>query len=413
MGTVGQAAGIVIVGGGHAGGRTAERLRAGGFDGPIDIIGIETELPYERPPLSKSALMSAETPTTAQLLPAAKWNEIGVAFHLGAEVTGIDRQAKAVRCADGAHLPYSKLVLATGLSPRRIAALDPVAESTACLRSFEDAVALRRRIVPGASIVLVGAGLIGLEVAASAVKLGARVTVLEAAERPLSRLLPAYLSRWLAEVHRQAGVRLLFGRQVVSSTPRGTAAVLDLDDGSTVEADLVLACIGGTPNDRLARDSGLDVGDGIIVNEFGQTSDPDIFAVGDVANHENPFFNRRWRLESWKNAEDQARIAASCLCGDPVPYREVPWFWTDQYDLNIQIAGVPGAGDPSYERGEPGSHGYLAYFTEAERIVGAVGIGCGRDIRMAREAIKRGGLPDAATLARSGLVPSGVARRAS
>lgn len=399
----------MIVGGGHAGGRVAERLRYGGFVGPIDVAGIETELPYERPPLSKGVLTSPGLPANAYLLSSARWNEIGVRFHLGVEAVGIDRQEKIVALSNGASLSYRKLVLATGLSPRRIRPLEPIAACTFYLRSFSDALALRSRIVPGARLVLVGAGLIGLEVAASAVKLGAAVTVLEAAERPLSRLLPRYLSQWLAELHERAAVRILCCRQVISSEALSTGGRLHLDDGSKLEADLVLIGIGGTPNDRIAGEAGLHVDNGVVVNEFGQTSDPDIFAAGDIAAHENHLFGGRWRLESWKNAEDQAAVVASYLCGNPAPYSEVPWFWTDQYDLNVQVAGVPGAGAPAYERGKPGDRAYLAYFTAGDRLIGAVGIGCGRDIRIARETIKAGGKLNNAELVRTGFTRLGGA----
>ncbi|UCI25829.1 FAD-dependent oxidoreductase [Mesorhizobium sp. B2-8-5] len=411
----GRTTGVVIVGAGHAGGRVAERLRHGGFVGPIDVAGVETELPYERPPLSKGVLTSAGVPANAYLLSPARWNEIGVRFHLGAEAMGIDRREKIVALSNGRSLSYRKLVLATGLSPRRIRSLEPVAARTFYLRSFSDALALRGRIVAGARLVLVGAGLIGLEVAASAVKLGAAVTVLEAAGRPLSRLLPPYLSQWLADLHERAGVRILCDRQVVSSETLDAAGHLHLDDGSMLEADLVVVGIGGTPNDRIAGEADLHVDNGIVVNEFGQTSDPDIFAAGDVAAHENHFFGQRWRLESWKNAEDQAAVVASYLCGSPSPYSEVPWFWTDQYDLNLQVAGMPGIGEPAYERGKPGDRAYLAYFTAGDRLVGAVGVGCGRDIRIAREMIKAGARPDDAELIRKGFARFGdeLGRQAS
>jgi NADPH-dependent 2,4-dienoyl-CoA reductase/sulfur reductase-like enzyme len=162
--------------------------------------------------------------------------------------------------------------------------------------------------------------------------------------------------------------------------------------------------IGSVPNDELAREAGLEVGNGILVNAFCQTSDPAILAVGDVALHANPTFGNQWRLESWKNAEDQARVAAAFICGSPQPYDEVPWFWTDQYDLNLQIAGVPGDGLPALERGTLGTRGYLAYFLSGGRLRGAFGIGCGRDIRVARELIKAGGAIDLAELAAKGFV---------
>lgn len=397
--------GVVIVGAGHAGGRTAERLRRGGFQGAIDVVGIERELPYERPPLSKSVLTDPGQVSNAGLLPPAAWNELEVTFHAGAEAVRIDRAAGSVQLADGRHLPYGSLVLATGLSPRELPALEPVAARTVVLRSFEDALDLRARIEAGSSLVIVGAGLIGLEVAASAVKLGAKVTVVEAARRPLGRLLPEELSHWLAGVHREAGVDIICDRQVVASQKQGTGARLRLDDGHELEAELVLVGIGGVPNDRLARRAGLHVENGILVNEFGQTSDPRIFAVGDVAAHENPYVGGRCRLESWRNAEDMAAIVARFICGAATPYREVPWFWTDQYELNIQVAGMPVEGMLAYERGRPGDHSYLAYYVDDGLLRGAVGIGCGRDIRVARETIKAGGRLDPAALAAKGILP--------
>jgi NADPH-dependent 2,4-dienoyl-CoA reductase/sulfur reductase-like enzyme len=381
---------VVIVGGGHAGGRTAERLRHRGFTGPIDVIGMEKELPYERPPLSKSVLTSPQLPANAYLLPEGKWGEAGVRFHLGAEAVRIDREAKKVLLSSGTALPYRKLVLATGLSPRRLGALDPVSETVFYLRSFEDAKRLRSGIAPGVSMVLIGAGLIGLEVAASASKLGAHVTIVETASRPLGRLMPPALSTWFDAIHRDAGVRVLYGRTIAGSKMSGAGALVTLDDGIVLRADIILVAIGGSPNDELARGCGIATSNGVLVNEFGQTSDPDVYAVGDVAFHVNPLFGTGWRLESWKNAEDQAEVAASHICGERTPYCEVPWFWTDQYDFNVQVAGVLGEDEPSFERGSPGDHGYLAYFMKGDRLTGAIGIGCGRDVRIARETIKAG-----------------------
>jgi len=406
-------AGVVIIGGGHAGGRTAERLRHGGYVDPIEVVGVERELPYERPPLSKAVLGVADVPP-AYLLPAARWGELNVHFRLGVEAKAIDLADKTVALSSGDRLPWRKLVIATGLQPRRIGALEPVSSHICYLRSFDDAQKLRAGISHGASLLLVGAGLIGLEVAASAARLGARVTVVEAAERPLSRLMPPHLSDWFREVHRSAGVRILCGRTAASSRMVEGRPAIMLDDGTELMADLILVGIGGAPNDELARAAGLEAANGIVVNEFGQTSAPDIYAVGDVAFHVNPLFGVGWRLESWKNAEDQAGIVASHICGKPAPYREVPWFWTDQFDFNIQVAGVPGQGAPDFERGALGERGYLAYFMDGDRLKGAVGIGCGRDIRIARETIKMSGRLNMAELLQKGFAPvRGAARLAS
>ncbi|MBL8584903.1 MAG: FAD-dependent oxidoreductase [Rhizobiaceae bacterium] len=400
MAMSGRGAGVVIVGGGHAGGRTAERLRHGGFVGPIDVVGAEPELPYERPPLSKSVLTSPKA-SNAYLLPQARWNEAGVRFHLGVEAVEIDRAGRTVKLSDGGTLAYRKLVLATGVSPRRLPMLSILHDRVLHLRSFADAITLRERITPDTSLVLIGAGFIGLEVAASAARMGAKVTVVEAADRPLARLLPSYFSAWLADVHRRAGIDILCGRQIVAVEPDGQGAALRLDDGACLAADMVLAGVGSLPNDGLARAAGLAVEDGIPVNAYCQTDDPDIFAVGDVARHRDAFAGSDRRLESWKNAEDTAAVAAACICGSPVRYAEVPWFWTDQHELNIQIAGTL-IGEPAYERGRPGERAYLAYFVEQGRLIGAIGIGCGRDIRIARETIKAGTRLDAADLAGKG-----------
>lgn len=397
--------GVVIVGAGHSGGRVAERLRAGGFKDPVDVVGQETELPYERPPLSKTCLTGAEPVANAYLLPVQRWREMNVAFHLGKEAVEIDRKAQCVRMNDGRRLPYRRLVLATGLRPRRLDIFEPVSSHISYLRSFADAMALRNRLGKGRKLVIVGAGLIGLEVAASAVARGADVTIVESAPRPLTRLLPEALSRWLSKVHRDAGVGIMCQCAIVEAVPWEEGICLTLDDGNRIIADEILVAIGGMPNDDIARQAGLSVTDGIVVNANGQTSDPDIFAVGDIARHDNRIFGSNWRLESWRNAEDLAAIVAANLCGGRQVYDEVPWFWTDQYDWNIQIAGVPAGDLDVFTRGAMGQRGYLAYYCEGRTLRGAIGIGCGRDIRMAREIMRSGAPLDLADLARRGFAP--------
>lgn len=393
---------VVIVGGGHAGGRVAERLRHGGFKEPIHVVGRETELPYERPPLSKASLTGPDPIVNAYLIPPARWQELGVTFHLGREVTEIDRLRRCVKMNDGHSLSYRHLVLATGLTPRMLPVLVDVREQISYLRSFDDALRLRARLRKGGRLLIVGAGLIGLEVAASAVQLGMAVTIVEAAERPLMRLLPEGLARWLSSAHRAAGVRILCGRRIVRAERTNSEVLVDLDDGVRIRADEILVAIGAAPNDGIARTAGLTVDDGIVVNARGETSDPDISAVGDVARHDNVKFGARMRLESWRNAEDLAAVVAANLCGDRQDYGEVPWFWTDQYDWNIQIAGMPAPEMDVFERGMMGDRGYLAYYFEAGTLRGAVGIGCGRDIRMAREILRSGAAIDRAELAGKG-----------
>lgn len=393
---------VVIVGGGHAGGRVAERLRHGGFKEPIHVVGRETEFPYERPPLSKACLTGPEPVANAYLIPPSRWQEIGVTFHLGKEVTEIDRAGHRVRMSDGHSLPYRHLVLATGLTPRTLPTLNDVAHRLSYLRSYEDASRLRARLRPGTRLLIVGAGLIGLEVAASAIGRGVEVTIVEAAERPLMRLLPERVAQWLSAAHRAAGVGIICGRRIMRAEAVGEETVITLDDDRQLRADEILVAIGASPNDALARAAGLTVADGIIVNAQGETSDPDISAVGDVARHDNVRFGVRQRLESWRNAEDLAAIVAANFCGDRQSYGEVPWFWTDQYDSNIQIAGAPVPGLDVLERGVVGARGYLAYYLDKDALRGAVGIGCGRDIRMAREIMRSGASVDRADLLAKG-----------
>lgn len=398
---------VVIVGAGHAGGRVAERLRHGGFNEPVHVVGSESELPYERPPLSKTCLTGPDPVANAYLLPPERWRELGVSFHLGREAVALDRPKRRIRMDDGQFLSYRHLILATGLSSRTLPVFADVAHLVSTLRNFEDALKLRARLVRGARLLIVGAGLIGLEVAASAAKQGAEVTIVEAETRPLTRLLPDALAQWLAAVHAAAGVRIMCRRAIEGAVPAGEAACVTLDDGSRIFADAILVAIGGVPNDRIAREAGLAVDDGIMVNERGETSDPDIRAVGDVARHDNTIFGRSWRLESWRNAEDLAAVVAANLCGDRQIYREAPWFWTDQYDWNIQIAGIPSSGVTVLERGAMGARSYLAYYVDGRRLWGAVGIGCGRDIRMAREIIRSGAAVDPAELMSKGFAVAG------
>jgi 3-phenylpropionate/trans-cinnamate dioxygenase ferredoxin reductase subunit len=396
--------GIVIIGGGHAGGRVAERLRARGFKDTIDVIGEEADLPYERPPLSKSCLIGPDPVVNAYLVLEQRWRDMEVTFHLSSPAVAIERTGRQVHMSNGRRLPYRHLVLATGLRPRRLAVLAPVAARLSYLRNFAEAMRLRDRLRPGLRLVIIGAGLIGLEVAASAASRGVEVTIVEAAPRPLTRLIPEPLSQWLSEIHRDAGVEILCRRTVAQAVLREKGVCLTLDDGRQIIADAILVAIGGEPDDGIAREAGLAVNDGIVVNEFGQTSDPDIFAVGDVARHHNEIFDRTWRLESWRNAEDMAAVAAANLCGLKQAYREVPWFWTDQYDWNIQIAGVPAPEAEILTRGEMGKRGYLAYYCQGRSLRGAVGIGCGRDIRIAREIMRSGAAIDRADLAKRGFI---------
>lgn len=399
---------VVIVGAGHAGGRAAERLRHHGWTGGIVLIGDESALPYERPSLSKAMLLDDPLPGPVQVIAPASLAALGISHLGGKRAVRIDRGLRRVWLSDGEAIDYGALVLATGLTPRQLPALPPLAERIVVLRTLDEARTLRQQLQPGRRLLIVGAGFIGLEVAAAAAQRGVSVSVVELADRALARALPKAFSDWLTGLHRENGVSFLFRRGVISAQLEGSEVVLRLDDGTDLRGDCVLVGAGGVPNDGLARDAGLAVSDGIEVDATCRTSDPLVYAVGDVARHPNPLFATLWRLESWRNAEDTAATAARAICGMPVPYAEVPWFWTDQLGYTIQITGQPLAGDRVWTAGQPGFAGHVSWYLAADRPVGAIGISAARAMRKARDMIRAGHDLDPAGLAALGLQPAAL-----
>ena len=333
---------IVIIGAGQAGVQAAASLRGAGFAGEIALIGDEPFPPYQRPPLSKAYLAGELARERLFLKPDSFFRETACDLRLAVRVVAIDRAAKTVRIKGGDSLAYSKLLLATGAKPRRIRAPGADLPGLYYLRGIEDVDALRRELAPGKHLAVVGGGYIGLEVAAVAVKHGLDVTVIESEARVMPRTASESISRFFEQVHRAAGVRLHLN--AAAQEFEGTAKVEAVSaGGERIPADVVLVGIGVVPNDELARDAGLACNDGIVVDEFAATSDPNIFAAGDCTNHPARG-GTLVRLESVQNAIEQAKHAAHAMVGDPKPYREVPWFWSDQYDLKLQIAGLARAG---------------------------------------------------------------------
>lgn len=376
--------GIVIIGAGHAGGRIAERLRANGYIGSITIVGRENHLPYERPPLSKAVLTEAQTPASSALLSATEWAAQDITILTGLECVGIDHAQKTVRLSNDTTLPFDRLVLATGLVPRVLPVLDPVAERVHTLHSYDDALALRSKLLPDLRLLIIGAGFIGLEVAASARQMGLKVTVIEAAPRPLMRVFDEVLSRWFVDLHKKNGVDLRCSSQIATIAETGNSTTMTLDDGHQVGADLILVGIGGNPQVSLAQSAGLTVENGVAVNSHCQTTCPDIYAIGDIANMRDDKSGMTRRLESWKYAEDTASVVAKHICGQEAAYNQVPWFWTDQYNYNVQILGRLPDHATIYTRGRLGEPGYLAFYLDDEILLGAFGLNCGGDIRRAR-----------------------------
>ena len=326
---------IVIVGAGQAGGRAAEALRASGFVGAITVIGDEPHPPYERPQLSKAMLAALDAAPT-YLRPPEEWRRsLDVSLVTATPAVACDAGRKVVTTADGRGFVYDRLLLATGTRPRRLAALGDNGPPTHYLRNIEDAVRFRQCLQPQARIVIVGGGVIGLEAACAAVKHGCIVTVIEAEERLLTRAFPTIVSDVVGAAHRDCGVGFIFGATVVG----GDSSSVRLSNGQEIPADEVLVGIGVEPADAMARQIGLPVDGGISVDGRGQTAAPDVYCAGDAALQWSRCHDRAIRVETWANAQNQAINVAKNMIGQGAEYVDPPWFWSDQYDLNIQVVG--------------------------------------------------------------------------
>jgi 3-phenylpropionate/trans-cinnamate dioxygenase ferredoxin reductase subunit len=394
----------VIIGGGQAGGRAAEAMRAAGFDGRIVILAGEPRRPYERPPLSKQVLTGEAPDDAAFLREPGYYADHGIEVRTGAEAVAIDRREKAVALADGTTLGYDKLLLATGSRVKRLPLPGGDLAGVHYLRTLDDAVALRGDLGSGRRLVIVGGGYIGLEVAASARKLGCAVTVLEAADAVMRRQIAPELGHWFAARHRAHGVDLRLGAQVARfEAARGRVAAVTCADGTRLDADAVVVGVGVAPNTDLAEAAGLTCDDGIVVGETGQTDDPAIFAAGDVTRHWNPVLGRRLRLESWQNAQFQADAAGRGMAGEAHRHGLVPWFWSDQFDINLQMVGLPERWDRVVWRGDPAAdRAFSLFYLRDGQVVGANAVNQGRDIAPARKLIETGARPDPAALADPG-----------
>ena len=396
------APGMVIVGAGEAGARAALALREAGYGGPINLIGDEPHLPYERPPLSKAAMTAAEDPSPSHVLDEARCRAAAIDRHLHSRVVAVDRMAHLVALADGRTFTYDRLLLATGATARRLGV--PGGEYALYLRTFADALALRARLRPGAHLCVICGGFIGLEVTASAVERGGRVTLVEAAPRLLARAVPAEVAERVEARHERAGVAIHLGVGVARIEADGSGAAVVLADGARIACDAVIAGIGAVPETGLAEAAGLRVDNGIAADERLCTDDPDIFAAGDCCSFPHPLYGgRRIRLEAWRNAQEQGAAAALAMLGGTEPYSAVPWFWSDQYDETLQIAGLADAGARTVER-DPGAGARLFFHLAPDgRLVAASGVGANariaREIRLAEMLIAARAAPDPAALA--------------
>ena len=396
---------MVIVGAGQAGGRAALTLRDHGHDGRIVLLGAEPSPPYERPPLSKAYLTGERAADDFTFANTAALEAAGIEFRPDCVVEAIDRRSRTVHLEDGEVVGYAKLLLATGRAPRRLPLDGALAERVLYLRDLNDADRLRQALRPGARIAIVGGGFIGLEVAASAVALGCRPLVIELLPRLLSRMVPATIAGFLQARHGAAGVEILLGARLQAIALSGDGFVLTLEDRPAIEADAVLVGIGAVPRTGLAEAAGLSEDGGIVVDATLATADPDVFAAGDVCAFPHAMAAGLMRLECWKNADAQGALAARNMLGAGEACVDVPWFWSDQYELTLQMAGVPERGASTVERDVGAGARLLFHLDRDGRLVGVSGVGppaLARYLRLAQIMIERGLTPDPAALADPG-----------
>ncbi|RDI54422.1 NAD(P)/FAD-dependent oxidoreductase [Nocardia mexicana] len=394
---------FVIVGGGLAAAKLAEALRGNDFDGTLTLISEEEHLPYERPPLSKEHLLGKQALADFTTDPGQWYRDHHVEVMLGTTVTAIDRASKTVALPDGSTLPYDKLALATGSRPRRLPIPGADAQGVYELRTIEQSDALIALFGSARRLAVIGAGWIGLEVTAAARAAGVEVTVLEAEQVPLQAALGTEMGEVFADLHRSHGVDLRCGVRVAEiTTSGGTATGVRLEDDTVIEADAVLQAVGARPNTELAADAGLAVAGGVLVDESLATGDPDIVAVGDIADQQHPVLGQRIRVEHWANALNQPAVAALTMLGKPAAYDRLPYFFTDQYDLGMEYTGyvAPGEEASVVVRGDTGKREFVAFWLDSgNRVLAGMNVNVWDVTDRIKELIKTGDPVDPQRLA--------------
>lgn len=391
--------GIVIIGGGHAGSQIAASLRSDGYDGPLTLLTAEPDVPYQRPPLSKAFLKDPKH-DLLPLRPESFYVKNNIGLRLAAEAQSIDRRHGVVRLTDGSSIPFDRVALATGSRPR----LPPIAgidlDGVMTLRHAGDARAMRERLSAASNVVVVGGGFIGLEIAGTARLLGKTVTVLEAADRLMGRVVAPEISRHFLTLHQGWGSDIRLGTAVGSIVGEGGRVVaVTTKDGTPIPADVAVIGIGVVPNVELGAAAGVIVDNGLLVNDFMETSLPEIVAAGDVVSFDHWELSRRIRLESVQNAVDQAKIVASTLLGRREAYRAVPWFWSDQGDVKLQMVGLSRDADRSVQRGVPESGSFSVFHYAGDRLVAIDSVNRPADHVLGRRMIGAGISPPAALVA--------------
>jgi 3-phenylpropionate/trans-cinnamate dioxygenase ferredoxin reductase component len=379
---------VLIVGAGQAGAWVATTLRSEGFAGRVVLAGAEMHPPYERPILSKG-LLNGESPARAFLRAASDYSALEIELRLGNHIADLDLEQGVARTRDNERLGFDKLVLATGSDARRLRVPGADLANVVYLRTMDDALGLRDLLAKRPRTVVIGGGFIGLETAAVARTLQCDVTILEALPHVLQRVAPPEIAVYFEEVHRSRGVDLQLGTTAQRMEGKGHVERVVCTDGRRLDCDLVIVAIGAEPATRLAAIAGLAVDNGVVVDMFGLTSHPAVFAAGDVTNHPNALLQRRLRLESWQNAQDQAIAVGKAVRGNPVPYTQLPWFWSDQFDLNLQMAGLPMAWDDVVVRGDMRAGAFSIFYVKGQQVVGVSTVNQPRDMSIARRLIEQ------------------------
>jgi len=380
---------FIIVGAGHGAGQAVSSLRSGGFDGRLIVIGDEPYIPYQRPPLSKKFLAGEMEVERLYFKPEKFYQDRNVELMLNTSVTKINRDAKTITTDKGETIAYDKLLLMTGTRVRKLQVPGADLAGIHYLRSIEDVDHMRDAFQPGAKLVVIGGGYIGMEVAAVAKKLGLEVTVVEALDRIMSRGIGEEVSNFFQDMHREEGVTILTGKGVEAFDGDTKVSHVICADGSKVEADIVVVGIGVLPNQELAQEAGLKCENGIVVDEYCRTDDPNIFAGGDCTFHPNPLLDRMLRLESVHNAVEQGKTAAASMLGQPKAYAQVPWFWSDQYDVKLQIAGMPDGYDNHVVRGDPSTRKFAVFYLKDNRIICVFAISAMAEYMQGRKLIEK------------------------
>jgi 3-phenylpropionate/trans-cinnamate dioxygenase ferredoxin reductase subunit len=378
---------VVIAGAGHAAGQVLATLRQKQFDGDIVLVGAESWLPYQRPPLSKKYLAGELPAERLHFRPPDFYDDPAVEVRLNTEIVAIHCADHNIETASGGRVDYDKLILALGSRPRPLNVEGSNLDGVHYLRTIDDVDRIRSDLDVAADVVIVGAGYIGLEVAAVTRQLGRNVTVLEMADRVMSRVVSPAVSDFYQAQHAQHGVELLLSTGLEALVGNDKVRAVKTSDGRTIPADTVVVGVGIVPNTELAAMAGLDVDNGVVVDDHCQTSDADIFAIGDCTSHPNSIYGRRLRLESVHNALEQAKTAAANICGEDTAYSQVPWFWSDQYDLKLQIAGISEGYDDVVVRGDPQAASFSCLYLRDDRLIACDAINAPRDFIQSKALI--------------------------